>query len=212
MNIILLGFPGAGKGTQAVILKDEYGFRHISTGDLIRAEIASGSELGRKFAEIIKAGNLVSDELAIAILKKVTAEEAKSIVFDGFPRTVPQAQTLDEYLARRGEKTDKVILIELSEEEVLKRLTSRRVCKTCGALYSIFGADYTGKCNKCSGILYTRADDTLESAKHRLEVFKKETQPLLGYYADRVGISRVDGSKAVEGVAMEIARVLDLKK
>lgn len=212
MDLVLLGFPGAGKGTQAEQLKEKYGFRHISTGDLIRAEIAAGTALGKEVETIIKQGNLASDDLIINILVNAIKDEKQSIVFDGFPRTMAQAEALDKYLAAHDRRVTDVVMIELSEEEVLKRLTSRRVCKKCGAIYNIYSPDYTGVCTKCGGELITRPDDSLESAKHRLEVFKKETEPLLGYYSKNPGISKVDGSKKVEEVFSAIVSALGLIK
>jgi adenylate kinase len=212
VNIILLGLPGAGKGTQAVRLKEEYGFRHISTGDLIRAEISSGSDFGKQLEDVIRTGNLVSDYLVINILMKAIESETKSIVFDGFPRTVPQAQSLDKYLAQKGKKIDSIVLIDLTEEEVLKRLTSRRVCKKCGAVYNIYSGDFKDQCVKDGGELIIRSDDTLESAKRRLEVFKKETEPLLSYYGKTIGLEKVDGSGTVDEVFAQTVKALKIEK
>jgi adenylate kinase len=213
MNIVLLGFPGAGKGTQADKLRSVYGFRHISTGDLIRAEIAAKTPLGLEVKNLIEAGNLVSDEIIIKLLIKNIKDETKGIIFDGFPRTLEQAKALDKYLSSIGQKADYVLLIELSEDEVLKRLTSRRVCRKCGAVYSVYDKGLKDACLKCGGELYTRSDDSLESAKHRLEVFKKETQPLISYYeAAATGLKRVNGSKSAEEVFKEISAALGLSK
>lgn len=212
MNIILLGFPGAGKGTQAEKLVEKYNFKHISTGDLIRQEIALGTPLGKQVEATINSGNLASDELIFNILVNAIKGEKRSIIFDGFPRTLAQAETLDRYLALHGSKVDGVVLINLSGAEVLKRLTSRRVCKECGAVFNIYAPDYTGKCTKCGGVLYTRHDDDEHSAKHRLEVFDKETKPLIEYYT-KSGLCRtVDGSKSKEEVFSEIVSVLNLSK
>lgn len=212
MNIILLGFPGAGKGTQAEKLVEKYNFRHISTGDLIRNEIALGTPLGKKVETTINSGNLVSDELILDMLINAIKDEKRSVIFDGFPRTLAQAEALDRYLAMHGSKVDSVVLIDLNGEEVLKRLTSRRVCKECGAVYNIYAPDYTGKCTKCGGGLYTRHDDDEHSAKHRLEVFDKETKPLIEYYTKSGLCKTVDGSKNKEGVFDEIVSVLNLSK
>jgi adenylate kinase len=210
MNVILLGFPGAGKGTQAEILKEKYGFTHISTGDLIRAEAALGSELGKKLSEIIKSGSLVPDGLVTEILMKALDGETQNVIFDGFPRTLPQAQALDKCLKERGRKIDEVVLIKLPEEEVLKRLTSRRVCKACGGIYNIYAEDFKDLCTKCGGRLITRSDDNSESVVRRLEAFKKETQPLLSYYGGTVGVEVIDGGRPVEEVSLAIAEALKL--
>lgn len=212
MNIVLLGFPGAGKGTQAEKLVEKYNFRHISTGDLIRHEIALGTPLGKEVEAVIDSGNLASDELIINILVNAIKDEKRGVIFDGFPRTLAQAEALDRYLTLHGGKVDAAVLLNLSEEEVLKRLTSRRVCKECGAVYNIYAPDYTGRCTKCGGELYIRHDDDVHSARHRLEVFHKETQPLIEYYK-KSGICKVvDGSKSIVSVFAEIVAVLGLSK
>ena len=212
MNIVLLGFPGAGKGTQAEKLVGKYNFRHISTGDLIRHEIALGTPLGKEVEATIDSGNLASDEMIISILVKAIKDEKRGVIFDGFPRTIAQAEALDNYLAQHGTQVDAAVLIRLSEAEVLKRITSRRICKECGAVYNINAEDYSGKCNKCGGALYIRHDDDEQSAKHRLEVFHKETQPLIEYYERGGKCKVVDGSKSIEKVFEEIENVLGLSK
>jgi len=207
MNIILLGYPGAGKGTEAENLKKQ-GYFHVSTGDLIRAEIKKESPLGKQVKEITSKGNLVPDALVTEIL--LTAIKGKdNVLFDGFPRTLAQAQTLTKYLEDAGQKV-KVILLKATEEVVLKRLTSRRLCKDCGHIENIYSPSYTGKCTKCGGELYTRADDTLESATHRLDVFKKETEPLLEYYSKQAGYITIDASRTIEEVASTVKRALEL--
>jgi len=207
MNIILLGYPGAGKGTEAENLKKE-GYFHVSTGDLIRAEIKKESPLGKQVKEITSKGNLVPDALVTEIL--LSAIKGKdNVLFDGFPRTLAQAQTLTKYLEDAGQKV-KVVLLKATEEVVLKRLTSRRLCKDCGHIENIYSPSYTGKCSKCGGELYTRADDTLESATHRLDVFKKETEPLLEYYSKQAGYITVDASRTIEEVALTVKRALEL--
>lgn len=212
MNIVLLGFPGAGKGTQAVKLENKYGFRHISTGDLIRAEISSGTSFGKQVSALIEQGNLVPDSLITDMLFNAIKEENKGVIFDGYPRTISQAEALEKYLKDHGRKLDYSVLIQLTEEEVLRRLTSRRICKGCGAIYNIYSKDYTGACTKCGGELYTRPDDEIHSAKHRLEVFKKETEPLLSYYGSKKNYVTVDGSKSEEEVFSSIIAALGLIK
>lgn len=212
MNIVLLGFPGAGKGTQAVKLEEKYGLRHISTGDLIRAEISSGTQFGKQVSAIIKQGNLVPDSLITDMLINAIKEEKKGVIFDGYPRTISQAEALDKYLTQHGRRIDAAVLIQLTQQEVLRRLTSRRICKSCGAIYNIYSKDYTGKCTKCGGELYTRPDDEIHSAEHRLEVFRKETEPLLGYYGSKENYITVDGSKSEEEVFSSIISALGLIK
>jgi adenylate kinase len=212
VNIILLGFPGSGKGTQAELLKRKYGFMHISTGDLIRREIAAGTPLGRKIEFLTSQGNLASDEDTVNLLVAAIKDREDGIIFDGFPRTTAQAGMLDKYLKLHGRKVDAVVLIGMSEDAVLKRLTSRRVCAQCGGIYNIYSPDYKEICVKCGGRLVTRPDDTLESAKHRLEVFKKETQPLINYYQQSAGFKEVEGGGSPEEVFGEVAKALGLEK
>ena len=212
MNIVLLGFPGAGKGTQAEMLKQEYGFMHVSTGDLIRHEIAQGTPLGKKIELLISQGNLASDEDAVRLLVAAIKDRDDNIIFDGFPRTTAQAEILDKYLAENGKRVDEVVLLSMREEVVLKRLTSRRVCSGCGSIYNTTSADYKEICTKCGGHLITRPDDTLESAKHRLEVFKKETQPLIEYYQKSGVLKKVDGGGTPHEVFNKVQETLGLKK
>ena len=211
MNIILLGYPGAGKGTQAEFLVKEYAFEHISTGDMIRKEIALATPLGKEVQQTISQGNLVSDEQIIKLVEQVLKKGNSNRIFDGFPRTIPQAQSLKASLNALNQKIDYVLFLELSKEEVLKRLTSRRVCSKCGAIYNIYASNYTGKCT-CGGDLMTRSDDTLESAKHRIEVFEKQTRPLVDFYESSLGLTHIDASKPVREVLSEILRAMDLKK
>lgn len=211
MNIILLGYPGAGKGTQAEILVKECKFEHISTGDIIRKEIALATPLGKEVEESISQGNLISDEQIIKLVEQVLKKGKHNYIFDGFPRTIPQAKSLDISLKALKEKIDYVLFLELSKEEVLKRLTSRRVCSKCGAIHNIYASNYTGKCS-CGGVLITRSDDTLESAQHRIEVFEEQTRPLIEFYGSSIGITRIDASKPAREVNNEILRAIGLKK
>ncbi len=209
MNVILIGYPGSGKGTQANLLAEEYGFNHISTGDLIRKEIADKTPLGLKLEDGISKGNLASDEDTMTLLKNAAKNLKGSLIFDGFPRTIPQAQALDAQL--KG--TDfKIIVLNLPEEEVLKRLTSRRVCEVCGRAYNIYSPDFKDKCLADGGVLTTRPDDSLQSAKHRLEVFEKETAPLLAWYKQNTGYHEVNGNQSVQAVYADILKALGLKK
>ena len=207
MNIILLGYPGAGKGSEAENLKKR-GYFHVSTGDLIRAEIKKESPLGKQVKDLISKGNLVPDALITEILFSAIKGK-EQVLFDGFPRTLAQAEILTKYLEDACQKV-KVILLKTSEEIVLKRLTSRRLCKDCGHIENIYSPSYTGKCSKCGGELYTRSDDELSSAKHRLDVFKKETEPLLEYYSKEQGYITVDASRSAEEVSITVKRALEV--
>lgn len=209
MNIILMGAPGAGKGTQSVKLQDKFGLKHISTGDVLRAEIASGSDLGKQIAGIIDNGNLVPDELMISMLENIVKHTDQGIIFDGFPRTVVQAEALDGMMKRLNRQITQVIMITLPESEIVKRITARRSCKVCGAVYHI-DADFTEQlCKACGGELYVRPDDTAERAKHRIEVYHKETLPVKNYY-DHSGIyHEVNGNQTPDKVFADIVNLLE---
>lgn len=208
MNIILMGCPGAGKGTQSAKLQQAYELQHISTGDLLRAEMASGSTLGKQVADIINAGNLVSDELMISLLAARVQTTDKGIIFDGFPRTVAQAQALEKMLQQYNRSITQVIMIDLPEEEVVKRLSLRRLCKQCNKPAS---TSTQSTCD-CGGELYVRADDTVESVKHRLEVYKKQTLPVREYYQNSGKYVEIDGNQTPEKVFEDICAVLEKVK
>jgi len=213
VNIVLLGFPGAGKGTQADLLKKKYGFMHVSTGDLIRREIAQRTPLGVKIKDIISQGKLASDEDTVKLLIAAIKDRDDNIIFDGFPRTTAQAEILDKYLAESGKKVDCVVLLSMRESVVLERITSRRICSEagCGAIYNLLAADFKNICTKCGGRLVVRPDDTLESVKHRFEVFKKEAQPLISYYQNNAAdFKKVDGNGTPLEVFAGVQKALGL--
>lgn len=208
MNIILMGCPGAGKGTQSARLQSAYNLQHISTGDLLRAEMASGSALGKQVAEVINGGNLVSDELMISMLETRVKASDKGIIFDGFPRTVAQAQALEIMLQKYNRSITRVIMIDLPEEEVVKRLSSRRLCKKCGRP----AATITQPVCACGGELYVRADDAPESVKHRLEVYRKDTLPVKNYYQHSGKYVEINGHQTPDQVFEDICSVLEKVK
>ena len=208
MNIILMGCPGAGKGTQSARLKQELQLEHISTGDVLRAEMAAGSELGKQISGLINAGNLVPDGLMISILEQRVKATDKGIIFDGFPRTVAQAQALDEMMKRLQRKITAVVMIDLPESEVVKRLSTRRMCKKCGKP----AATSTQPTCDCGGELYVRADDAPESVKHRLEVYRKDTLPVKNYYLNSGKYVEVNGQQTPEQVFEDIVQVLKKAK
>ncbi len=200
MNIVLMGCPGAGKGTQSAKLVDTYHLKHISTGDVLRGEIASGSELGKQIAGIINQGNLVPDEMMISMLEKIVSTTDKDIIFDGFPRTVAQAEVLDEMMQRLGRNIDRVIMITLPESEVVGRISSRRQCQKCGEILHV-GPEASGNvCPVCGGELYTRPDDTPERVKHRLEVYHQDTLPVKNYYAGTGKYVEINGNQTPDQV------------
>jgi len=187
MRIILLGPPGAGKGTQAVMLMKEFAVPHISTGDIFRAAIKEGTELGKKAKEYMNQGQLVPDEIVIGIVQeRLTQDDCKEgFILDGFPRTVPQADALQEALKSLAMELNAVVNLVVSENELVTRLSGRRVCKNCGATYHVkfSPAQKAGVCDACGKELYQRDDDQEETIRKRLEVYNKQTAPLIDYYA-----------------------------
>jgi len=208
MNIVLMGCPGAGKGTQSAKLKERFNLTHISTGDVLRAEIASGSALGKQVAEIINQGNLIPDGLMISILEKIVKATDQGIIFDGFPRTVAQAQALQEMLQSLHREITHVIMIDLPEEEVVSRICGRRLCKKCGAVVRVDVKAPLTVCASCGGELYTRADDTPERAKHRLEVYKHDTLPIKTYYQNSGKYTEVNGAQTPDQVFGDLVKIL----
>lgn len=211
MNIVLMGCPGAGKGTQSAKLQEYFRLQHISTGDVLRAEIASGSALGKKIAAVIDKGNLVPDDLMIAMLENIVKSTDKGLIFDGFPRTVAQAEVLDEMMHRLHRKITRVVMIALPENEVVGRISSRRQCKKCGEILHITSAQEKA-CPHCGGELYTRPDDTPARVKHRLEVYHKETLPVKSYYQHSGKYVEINGDQTPEQVFEDIKNILEQKK
>ena len=209
MNIVLMGCPGAGKGTQSAKMQDKFHLYHISTGDVLRAEIAKGSELGKEIAGIINKGNLVPDALMISMLENIVKSTDKGIIFDGFPRTVAQAEALDSMMKRLNRKVTHVVMITLPEEEIISRITSRRQCKKCGEIYHVDPSSPLPTCKACGGELYTRADDTAERVKHRIDVYHQETLPVKDYYKNSGVYKEVDGHQTPDQVFAEISNILE---
>lgn len=208
MRTILMGPPGAGKGTQAEALVAKFEIPHISTGDMFRAAIKAGTPLGLKAKEYMDAGGLVPDEVTIGIVEDRLKQPdcAKGFLLDGFPRTVAQADALREIIANLGLVLDGVINIEVDEEKLLERLTGRRICRQCGATYhTVFNPPAKeGVCDKCSGELYQRSDDTLETAQNRLRVYNEQTEPLINYYRSQGLLKGIEGDQAIDKVLQDI--------
>lgn len=212
MNLILLGAPGSGKGTQASLLSEKFKIPHISTGDILRAAIAANTDLGKRARGYMNKGELVPDKVVIGIIKDRLRQPdaAKGFLLDGFPRTVVQAEALDKELEELSKKIDAVIDIEVSEDEIIRRLTGRRVCADCQEVYHLFfeppeNEDY---CDVCGGRLVQRPDDRLETVKRRLKVYKEQTAPLIEYYGRKKLLRSVNGQQEVEDVFADIARVI----
>ncbi len=213
MLIILLGPPGAGKGTQAESIVKDYSLVYISTGDILRAAVKEDKELGRKAKHYMDQGSLVPDELVVEIVKDRLKDPdcQNGALFDGFPRTVEQAKFLDEALPEIGSMVDGVLLIEVDEDELIERLTGRRVCSKCNAVYHLkFNPpEVRNVCDQCGGDLYQRDDDSIETVKERLEVYKKQTGPLISFYKDKNVLYPVDGNEDISSVYKKIKAVLD---
>lgn len=212
-NIILLGPPGAGKGTQARRLVEERGLIQLSTGDMLREAKGSGSEMGRKVAEVMDAGGLVTDEIVIGLIEeKLMTEKGNGFIFDGFPRTLPQADALGALLQKAGQKIDAVIELRVDDEALIDRISGRFTCGNCGEVYHdrTKPTKVAGVCDVCGSTdLRRRADDNAESLKQRLMEYYKKTSPLIGYYYALGMLRTVDGLQDIETVAREIAAILD---
>jgi adenylate kinase len=212
MNIILLGPPGAGKGTQARKLVEERGMIQLSTGDMLREARTSGTEMGRKVAEVMDRGDLVTDEIVIGLIEeKLEGDKAGGFIFDGFPRTLPQADALADLLARHGETLAAVIEMRVNDEALVERISARSTCGGCGEVYNDLTKPIPadGKCTVCGGTEFKRrADDNAESLKQRLMEYYKKTSPLIGYYYAKGQLRGVDGMGEIDDVAAEIAREL----
>lgn len=212
MNIVLLGAPGAGKGTQAAKMVDAFGLPHISTGDIFRKAVADATPLGLEAKRYMDAGELVPDEVTIGIVKERLAQPdcADGFILDGFPRTVPQADALGEALSSMGTGLDAVILVDVPKEELVDRLTARRQCRGCGRIYNINGdmPAEAAVCDACGGEVYQRADDTVETVTNRLNVYEANTQPLIDYYAEKGLLRTVDGNRDVDAVFADVAAIM----
>ena len=212
MKIVMLGAPGAGKGTQAKMIAEKYRIPHISTGDIFRANIKNGTELGKQAKEYMDKGQLVPDELTVKILlDRVAQEDCKNgHVLDGFPRTIPQAEVLDKALTELGDHIDYAIDVNVPDENIIKRMSGRRACLTCGATYHIehVPPKKEGICDACGNELVLRDDDKPETVKNRLDVYHKQTQPLIDYYTEKNILKTVDGTVDMMDVFGAITSIL----
>ena len=212
MKIIMLGAPGAGKGTQAKQIAGKYSIPHISTGDIFRANIKNGTELGKKAKEYMDQGLLVPDELTCdLVMDRIQQDDCKNgFVLDGFPRTIPQAEALDAALTKIGEKMDYAIDVDVPDENIVSRMSGRRACLDCGATYHIVSLPpkTEGKCDHCGSDLVLRDDDKPETVQKRLTVYHDQTQPLIDYYKNQGILKSVDGTQPMEAVFTAITEIL----
>jgi len=213
MNVILLGPPGAGKGTQARMLAEREGMIQLSTGDMLRAAVASGSEVGERARAVMEAGELVSDDIVIGVVSERLdqPDAAQGVIFDGFPRTTAQAEALDGLLAQKGMVLDAVISMEVDDEALVDRVSGRFTCAGCGEGYhdTHKRPAVEGVCDKCGGTEFKRrADDNAETVRARLEAYHADTAPLIAYYRDREKLKTVDGMADIDSVAREISNAL----
>ena len=213
MKIIMLGAPGAGKGTQAKMLADKYDIPHISTGDIFRANIKNGTELGTKAKEYMDQGLLVPDELTCdLVVDRIKQDDcAKGYILDGFPRTIPQAECLDNALNAMNDKIDYAVNVDVPDENIIKRMSGRRACVGCGATYHIVynPTKEEGICDRCGKELILRDDDKPETVENRLNVYHEQTQPLIDYYNNKGVLQEVDGTKDMQEVFDAIVAVLE---
>ena len=212
MKIVMLGAPGAGKGTQAIKIADKYDIPHISTGDIFRANIKGGTELGQKAKSYIDKGELVPDEVTIGmLLDRIAQDDCKNgYVLDGFPRTIPQAESLTEALKSQGDRIDFALNIDVPDEAIIKRMSGRRACPKCGATYHIvYAAPKTENiCDKCGTELIIRSDDKPETVKDRLNVYHQQTEPLIAYYKTAGVLREVDGTQELSKVFEDVVAIL----
>lgn len=212
MNLVLMGLPGAGKGTQADKIVVKYNIPHISTGDMFRAAIKEGTELGLQAKSFMDKGELVPDEVTIGIVRERLSKNdcENGFLLDGFPRTVAQAEALDTMLADLGKKIDYVINIDVDQSILMERLTGRRICKNCGATYHLVfnPPSQDGVCDRCGGELYQRADDNAETVQNRLDVNIQQTKPLLNFYEDKGYLRNINGQQDINVVFADIEELL----
>lgn len=210
MRLVLLGPPGAGKGTQAKAISEKYGIPHISTGDILREAVKEGTDLGKYAETFMSKGELVPDDVVIGIvMDRIKQPDAKNgFLLDGFPRTVAQAESLDKALAENGMSLDAVISLEVNEDEVVRRLSSRKMCAQCGAIST--ASDPKNKCSVCGGDLYTRTDDQPDAIRTRLRVYREQTEPLIKYYKEKGLLRPVWAEGGISEVSDRIMQALQV--
>lgn len=215
MRVVLFGPPGSGKGTQASLLKEKYGLAHIATGDILREAVANKTEVGLKAKSYMDRGELVPDDVVIAIVKdKLQSIGEVGFILDGFPRTIAQAEALDRALVELGKPLDAVVNLQVDEEELVRRLSGRRVCPSCGEPYHLESKPpkVDEVCDKCGAALLQREDDKPEAIRNRLRVYREQTEPVLGYYASRGILKNIDAVGEIEQIASRIVDAVGADK
>jgi adenylate kinase len=213
MRTVLLGAPGSGKGTQGVVLSKKYKIPQISTGDLLRAAVNAGSELGKKAKSAMDAGALVSDDIVIGLIReRISQQDAQQgYILDGFPRNIPQAEALDQMLSQLQQPLQGVVLLDVPFEELMQRLTGRRTCKDCGAIYNVHlsPSKVEGHCDNCNGDLFQRADDNEDTIGNRLNVYQEQTAPLVDYYQQQQKLHSIVGTGDVNNITNMVGAIFD---
>jgi adenylate kinase len=213
MRTVLLGAPGSGKGTQGVVLSNKFNIPQISTGDLLRAAVKAGTELGKKAKSAMDAGALVSDDIVIGLIRERLSEDdaQNGYILDGFPRNIPQAEALDAMLEQLGQPLQGVVLLDVPFEELMQRLTGRRTCKDCGAIYNIYLSPpkNEGHCDRCGGELFQREDDNEETIGNRLKVYEEQTAPLIGFYQNQNKLHSITGTGDIDDITNKVGAVFD---
>ncbi|AFJ02451.1 Adenylate kinase [Methylophaga frappieri] len=211
MRTVLLGAPGSGKGTQGVVLSQQFSIPQISTGDLLRAAVAAGSELGIKAKSAMDAGALVSDDIVIGLIRERLSESdaQQGYILDGFPRNIAQAEALDTMLNELGQPLQGVVLLDVPFEELMQRLTGRRTCKNCGAIFNVHLSPPKTEniCDKCGGELFQRQDDNAETISNRLKVYQDQTAPLIGYYQSQQKLHTVQGTGNIDDITQSVSNI-----
>ncbi len=215
MNLVLLGAPGAGKGTQAKKLIEKYGIPQISTGDILRKAVADGTDLGKEAKSFMDKGELVPDSVVIGLVKERISQDdcKKGYILDGFPRNIAQAETLDTVLAGMNAPLNLALSVDVKKDDLMKRLTGRRTCKGCQQMYNVHfsPSKQEGVCDKCSGELYQRNDDKEETINNRLDVYEKATAPLIDYYGKKGILKSVSGVGSIDDIFNKVCAILDAK-
>lgn len=213
MRTVLLGAPGSGKGTQGVFLSRQYGIPQISTGDLLRAAVAAGTELGKQAKSAMDSGALVSDEIVVGLIRERLSEEdaRRGYILDGFPRNIAQAEALDAMLDDLGQPLDGVVLLDVPFNDLMQRLTGRRTCKNCGAIFNVHLSppQQDGVCDECGGELFQRQDDNAETIENRLKVYEDQTAPLVGFYEKQGKLHSIDGTGDIEAITAKVGQLFN---